>query len=137
MGLELNRRDLVKLGLFGSAALALPAERVARTQVALSNRIAQSALPPPFTLPFKVPPVLAPVRQTANFDYYAITQRQASVEILPGRRTEIWGYNGIAPGPTIVSQQGRHAVVQQINVLPAVHPTLRYNVWTSTHLHGS
>jgi FtsP/CotA-like multicopper oxidase with cupredoxin domain len=133
----LDRRELLKLGLFGSAALALPAERLARTQVALSNRIAQSALPAPFTIAFKTPPVLAPDFQTAHHDYYTLTQTQAPAEILPGRRTDIWGYNGITPGPTIVSTQGRPAVVQHVNDLPAVHPTLRYNVWTSTHLHGS
>ncbi|MCA1597600.1 MAG: multicopper oxidase domain-containing protein, partial [Chloroflexi bacterium] len=133
----LDRRDLLKLGVFGSAALALPAERLARTQIALTNRIAQSALPQPFTIPFKTPPVLVPDRRTQNFDYYTISQRQAPAEILPGRLTDVWGYNGITPGPTIVNTQGRHAVVQHINDLPAVHPTLRYNVWTSTHLHGS
>jgi FtsP/CotA-like multicopper oxidase with cupredoxin domain len=137
VGTAMNRRELMKLGLFGSAALMLPIERVARTQVALSNRMPLSELPRPFTIPFKTPPVLAPERQSRNHDYYSLTQRQAGVEILPGKRTDVWGYNGIAPGPTIVNQQGRHAVVQQINDLPSVHPTLRYNVWTSTHLHGS
>ena len=136
-GRLLDRRDLLKLGVFGTAALALPAERLARTQIALSNRIAQSALPQPFTIPFKVPPVLTPDRQTQNFDYYEIHQRQAPAEILPGKLTDVWGYNGITPGPTIMNTQGRHAVVQQINDLPSIHPTLRYNVWTSTHLHGS
>jgi len=37
--MELSRRDLLKLGLFGSAALLLPAERVARTALAEANRI--------------------------------------------------------------------------------------------------
>jgi FtsP/CotA-like multicopper oxidase with cupredoxin domain len=137
VGRHMNRRELMKLGLFSSAALALPVERVARTQVALSNRIATSELPQPFTIPFKTPPVLAPDRQTQNYDYYTLTQRQAQAEILPGKLTDIWGYNGITPGPTIMNTQGRHAVVQQINNLPELHPTLRYNVWTSTHLHGS
>jgi len=133
----LDRRELLKLGLFGSAALALPAERLARTQVALANRIPESALPQPFTIPFKTPPVLVPDFQSLHHDYYTITQRQTPAEILPGLRTDIWGYNGITPGPTIVNTQGRQAVVQHINDLPLIHPTLRYNVWTSTHLHGS
>jgi FtsP/CotA-like multicopper oxidase with cupredoxin domain len=133
----MNRRELMKLGLFSSAALMLPAERVARTQVALNNRMPLSELPQPFTIPFKTPPVASPERQSRNHDYYKLTQRQAGVEILPGKRTDIWGYNGGTPGPTIINQQGRPAVVQQINDLPAVHPTLRYNAWTSTHLHGS
>ena len=41
---ELSRRDLLKLGLFGSAALLLPAERVARTALAEANRIPESRL---------------------------------------------------------------------------------------------
>jgi spore coat protein A len=136
-GSLLDRRELFKLGVFSSAALALPVERVARAQLALSNRIAQSALPRPFTIPFKTPPVLAPDCRTRDSDYYTIHQRQATAEILPGKLTDVWGYNGLVPGPTIVATQGRQAVVQQINDLPAVHPTLRYNVRTSTHLHGS
>jgi FtsP/CotA-like multicopper oxidase with cupredoxin domain len=135
--MELRRRELLKLGLFGSAALLLPAERVARTELALKNRIATSRLPAPFSVPLTIPPVLTPVRSTADTDFYSITQQAAPAGILPGLTTTIWGYNGIAPGPTIVAPRGRKTVVRQINALPAVHPTLRYTVWTSTHLHGS
>jgi FtsP/CotA-like multicopper oxidase with cupredoxin domain len=135
--MNLSRRDLLKVGLFSSAALMLPAERIARTQLALTNRIPESQLPAPFTVPFATPPVLQPEYQTAEWAYYSIEQRQVQAEILPGLRTTIWGYNGITPGPTIVNQQGQQALVRQINRLPDVHPFLRYNVWTSTHLHGS
>jgi FtsP/CotA-like multicopper oxidase with cupredoxin domain len=135
--MEMSRRDLLKLGLFASAALALPAERAARTALSQANRIPESRLPAPFTVPFTTPPVLAPVRSTAGTDFYEIVQRPASVEILPGLKTGIWGYNGIMPGPTIVSRRGRQAVVRQVNALPPLHPTLRYRPWTSTHLHGS
>jgi len=135
--MELSRRDLLKIGLFGSAALMLPAERVARTKLAEANRIDPSKLPRPFTVPFAAPPVLSPIAQTATTDYYQLTQQQRSVEILPGLRTDIWGYDGITPGPTIMNMRGRDAVVRQICDLPNVHPSLRYNVWTSTHLHGS
>jgi spore coat protein A, manganese oxidase len=135
--MHLSRRELLKVGLFGSAALALPAERVARTQLAIDNRIPQSALPAPFTVPWATPPVLDPVGRTADTDFYSLVQQQRPAEILPGLQTDIWGYNGITPGPTIVNQQGRKAVVRQICALPDVHPQLRYNVWTSTHLHGS
>jgi FtsP/CotA-like multicopper oxidase with cupredoxin domain len=60
-----------------------------------------------------------------------------SLEIIPGLRTEMWGYNGMVPGPTFQISQGRHAVVRQINNLPATHPVLKYTPWTSVHLHGS
>ena len=135
--MELSRRDLLKLGFFGSAALMLPAERIARTQLAIADRMPASRLPQPFTVPFAVPPVATPVARTVDTDLYSIAQVEAPVEILPGLKTPIWGYDGITPGPTIVVPQGRRTLVRQLCNLPAVHPTLRYNVWTSTHLHGS
>jgi spore coat protein A len=135
--MDLSRRDVMKMGVLGSAAMMLPAERFARTELQLANRLAPSEMPDPFTVPFAVPPVLAPEFRTANHDYYRIKQVETKAEILPGKLTTIWGYNGITPGPTIMNQQGRAAVVQMSNDLPAVHPDLRYEVWTSTHLHGS
>ena len=36
---ELSRRDLLKYGLLGSAAMLLPLERVARTQLLLTDRM--------------------------------------------------------------------------------------------------
>jgi spore coat protein A len=133
----LNRRDVLKLGLFSSAALMLPAERLARAKLAVADRMPTSRLPKPFTVPFATPPVLEPTLRGTETDYYNIVQKQAGVEILPGYTTQIWGYNGITPGPTIKVRRGRKSVVRQANNLPDVHPTLRYNVWSSTHLHGS
>src|SRR3954462_5143277 len=135
--MQLSRRDLLKVGLFSSAALMLPAERIARTQLAIANRIPQSELPKPFTMDFKIPPRAQPVGQAGLTDYYVLRQEQRKVNILPDRQTTIWGYNGATPGPTIYVQQGRNAVVRQICALPDTHPELGYNVWTSTHLHGS
>jgi spore coat protein A len=135
--MELRRRELLKLGLFGSAALMLPAERIARTKLAVNDRIPASQLPKPFTAEFQVPPIAVPVNRTADTDIYALVQQQKSVDILPGLKTDIWGYNGVTPGPTIVVPQGRKTIVRQANALPGLHPTLRYKPWTSTHLHGS
>jgi FtsP/CotA-like multicopper oxidase with cupredoxin domain len=135
--MELRRRELMKLGLFGSAALALPAERVARTKLAQANRIAQSKLPPPFTVACPLPKVAKPIHSSDALDVYNLEQRSNRVEILPGLKTEIWGYDGLAPGPTIVARRGTPAIVRQRNGLPGRHPTLLYTPWTSTHLHGS
>jgi FtsP/CotA-like multicopper oxidase with cupredoxin domain len=140
--MQLSRRDLLKVGLFSSAALVLPAERIARTQLAVADRMPQSKLPEPFTMPWQTPPV---ARKTAvgDTDYFAIYQRQSQVKILPDRLTTIWGYadgpNGapVTPGPTIYVDQGRPAIVRQMCELPERHPELGYQVWTSTHLHGS
>ena len=134
--MELSRRDLLKVGLFSSAALMLPAERVARTKLAIANRLPQSKLPAPFTMGWKTP-LPAPKVSVGDTDYFTITQQQVKAQILPDRQTTIWGYNGMTPGPTIYVEQHRKAVVRQICALPDRHPELGYNVWTSTHLHGS
>jgi spore coat protein A, manganese oxidase len=134
--MNLSRRDLLKVGLFSSAALMLPAERVARTKLAIANRLPQSKLPAPFTMGWKTP-LPAPKVSVGDTDYFTITQQQVKAQILPDRQTTIWGYNGMTPGPTIYVEQHRKAVVRQICALPDRHPELGYNVWTSTHLHGS
>jgi FtsP/CotA-like multicopper oxidase with cupredoxin domain len=134
--MQLSRRDLLKVGLFSSAAIMLPAERVARTKLAIANRLPESKLPAPFTMNWKTPPV-APRATVNGVDYFTLTQQQTKVNILPDRQTTIWGYNGVTPGPTIHVDQHRPAVVRQICALPERHPELGYNVWTSTHLHGS
>ena len=134
--MNLSRRDLLKVGLFSSAALMLPAERVARTKLAIANRLPQSKLPAPFTMGWKTP-LAAPKVSVGDTDYFTITQQQVKAQILPDRQTTIWGYNGMTPGPTIYVDQHRKAVVRQICALPERHPELGYNVWTSTHLHGS
>jgi FtsP/CotA-like multicopper oxidase with cupredoxin domain len=72
-------------------------------------------------------PVLRPVRHDSSADYYEIAQRRASVEIIRGTRTEIWGYDGSFPGPTIEARRGRATVVTHTNDL---------GVPTVTHLHG-
>jgi FtsP/CotA-like multicopper oxidase with cupredoxin domain len=137
IGHHLTRRDLMKVSVFGAAAITLPLERVVRAKSV--SRIAASKLPRPFTVPFAfaVPPVLAPGRRSATTDYFELTQRQSVVQILPGVNTPVFAYNGSVPGPTIQMRQGREAVVRQINALPATHPTLGYLPWTSTHLHDS
>ena len=75
----------------------------------------------------RIPTLLRPTQSDETTDYYEIEQRQASVEILPGRRTAIWGYQGMFPGPTIKTRQGRRTVIRHANKLA---------VPTVVHLHG-
>ena len=42
-----------------------------------------------FSQPLRIPPILNPVRKDAEADSYEITQKEADVEILPGKRTRI------------------------------------------------
>jgi FtsP/CotA-like multicopper oxidase with cupredoxin domain len=129
--MKITRREAIKLGLVGSGTLLSP---LGFPSIALAQFSPQIQ---PFDLPFRTPPELKPVRsdETTNppTDYYEIVMQKAEVEILPGRKTEIWGYNGITPGPTIRQRGGkledgnRQSVVRFINHL---------DIDTSIHLHG-
>lgn len=75
----------------------------------------------------RLPNLLRPTNSDETTDYYEIEQRQAAVEILPGRQTTIWGYQGMFPGPTIKTRQSRRTVILHTNKL---------DVPTVVHLHG-
>jgi spore coat protein A, manganese oxidase len=77
-------------------------------------------LPPPYTVPLPRPAV----RTGTSIE---LVQRAAQVEILPGTRTTVWGYDGTFPGPTIESRRGVPVTVRHRNELP---------VPTVAHLHG-
>ena len=153
----LTRREMLKLGVLGSAALALPVERVARTELQQANRLDPARLPAVGQLRFRVPPDATPANkvvtvpgnwieparstapQSVPIDYYALHMRQVAVPILPGLPpTVIWGYQGITPGPTIHVEKGRPVIVRHFNDMAQQHPVLRYGrPQTSVHLHGN
>ncbi|XVH31288.1 multicopper oxidase family protein [Haloferacaceae archaeon DSL9] len=126
--MKYTRRNLSKLGVTIGAGLGLPlgtlagpAARLAEAARVSSPRVER------FEVPLPVPPVLEPIRTDGTTDYYELTQREATAEILPGYETTIWGYDGLFPGPTIEARRGRRVVVTQTNELP---------VPVATHLHG-
>lgn len=128
--MSLSRRRLLGLmGLAGAAAaggLTGCGLELARGQTAELLR-SRAKPPEPFQVPLPVPPVKRPVRSDSTTDYYQITQRVADVEILPGLKTPVFGYDGIFPGPTLVTRSGRRVVVRHRNELP---------VPSVVHLHG-
>ncbi len=131
-----SRRDFVKMGVLGSAALMLPIERV--ISAATPPRIDRSELPEPFSLPFRVPPTAQPSLQDADTDHYRLDLVQTARQILPGYYTAVWNYRDEAGNlnPTIDATQGRQVRLQVSNLLPD-HPQLEYRPPTSLHLHGS
>ena len=114
-----TRREFLKMGAITGAALALPLDR--------ASAFGAYATVPPFRVPLRIPPVLQPVRRTADCDYYVMTMRRARVEILPRKTTTIWGFDGRFPGPTMKVKKGRPVVVRRIN---------RLGVPANAHLHG-
>ena len=137
--MRLSRRDALRLGLAAGGGLLLPAGLAAcnpngggganvGTQGSAGRLLhSQVPLPAPSRVPLPVPPVLRPRRSDATGDHYRITQQAAKVEVLPGMRTEVWGYNGMFPGPTVQSRRGRRTIVTHHN---------RLKVPVVVHLHG-
>lgn len=157
--MDLTRRDLMKMGALGTAALVLPLERTARSVLQNANRLEARRFPAVGQLPFRVPPSATPTPLTVTVpgtwidpahpagydpvtievDYYESHMRQVRVPIMPGLpATWIWGYQGTTPGPTIHVERGRPAIVRHWNDMPDQHPVLRYGPpETSVHLHGN
>ena len=143
--MELNRRDMMKLGGLGVAGAAagtmLPVGDLIRASD--PSTINPALLPDPFTTRFRRPPVLRPVdrRRDADgvwTDFYELSQRMTNAKLLKGgRTTKMFGYNGHVPGPTIKATQGRRIRLRVRNQLPPRHPSIGQETTTSVHLHGS
>lgn len=82
----------------------------------------QLPLPEPFRVPLPIPATVTPRNGAID-----LVSRRSAVEILPGRRTEIMGYDGTFPGPTIRARAGEELQVRLRNEL---------DVETVLHLHG-
>lgn len=119
--MAMSRRELIKRGL-----LAAPGLSVARRAWA---QVPDPSSPPivPFTRMLRIPPVLTQTSGPPGQDNYQITMQPAMADIIPGRPTPVWTYNGIYPGPTIRATAGRPVVIRQTNNLSEP---------TSVHLHG-
>ncbi|WP_051393391.1 multicopper oxidase family protein [Glycomyces arizonensis] len=127
----MSRRRMLGIGgalgltaVTGLSTAAVLARRPPMTGAQLHSAV---PLPPPFRVPLPIPAVLEPVDTSGGVDRYAITQREASVEVLPGIDTPMWTYEGTFPGPTIESRRGRPVEVAHRNELP---------VPSVVHLHG-
>ncbi len=119
---KISRREALMLAGLAGCSTLLP---IAFQHRGYAQRVDERV--EPFQLVFRAPSGLNPVRSDATTDYYEITMKKSRVEMLPGRQTEIWGYNGTFPGPTIRQRKNRQSVVRFINEIDT--PTV-------VHLHG-
>ena len=148
---HLTRRDVLKLGIgvVGAAALGDAAR----------PRAARGDGPPPtpirftpFTRELPTPGNggISILRPGATFttactfasgkqpNKYVVHMKKARVEIIPGVQTEIFGYEGQYPGPTIVGHIGTPDVVRFVNKADDSATPSRddLDVETSVHQHG-
>jgi spore coat protein A, manganese oxidase len=137
MNPRISRRRLLKVGLAGGAALFVPlqfARAIARTPLQGSALAAGDITR--FVTPLLIPPVMPragriPVKGGKPVDYYEISMRQFSQQILPAGlpSTTVWGYGAVrsdgkrglllhnAPSLTIEARWNRPVRVKWINDL--------------------
>lgn len=126
-----TRRGLLRVGGGAAAALvvggggfALAARKYPQAGTLLPSRL---PIPPLFTRPLTVPAVLDPTSSAGGVDTYDLVVRPGTQELLAGHQTQVWGFGGTFPGPTIKARSGRTAVVRTSNELP---------IPIVAHLHG-
>ena len=121
-----TRREILQFASLSGTGLWLESGCFRRRPEArlLASR---APLPKPFEALLPIPPALRPVRAEATTNFYEVTVRPATARILPGLDTEIWGYGGIFPGPTVEAQAGKRISLRLRNSLP---------VPIVNHLHG-
>lgn len=142
MSASISRRDLIKIGGLGIVGAGLVTVPISTVSAKSASQLGSGDMPRPYAAAFFRPLVLKPqyvstASDGAKVNHYRITMRQTAAQILPRKRTNILGYNGTFPGPTIELEQGTRSVVHMRNQLPKNHPTLGHLLATSTHLHGS
>src|SRR3712207_6259772 len=105
---SLTRRDALKIGAFGAAAVSLPlATKVSAGSI---STLSSSKLVP-YKTAFSTPPLAQSIPvgdarrplkwRNADVDYYRLEQKEFTAQILAGVNTKLFGYNGHVPGPTI------------------------------------
>ncbi|KAM0718783.1 hypothetical protein Q7P37_005854 [Cladosporium fusiforme] len=92
---------------------------------------------PPYTNLYSAPLPIAPIKEKVKsftfegrtIDYYEIDIKPFEQQVYPNLgKTRLVGYDGMAPGPTIMTRKGTEAVVRFINHSDRTN---------SVHLHGS
>ncbi len=140
--MAVSRREallLAGLGVLGAGAVAFPLTDLVLARSA--STLDRGLMPRPYQTRFSRPRTLAPTDSGEDdegpFERYEIWQRPGVARILPTLDTPVLGFEGLAPGPTIVARRGTRIEARVHNGLPATHPQHGHPLATSTHLHGS
>ncbi len=84
-----------------------------------------------FDRPMPVPPILAPTAGTGGADRYELVAQAGTTELLAGKPTPTYGYNGAILGPTLRMRRGRPVELAITNQLPDSD-----HAETNLHPHG-
>ncbi len=119
-----GRRALLTAGGAGALALLLPVRRGnGRGLLSLGDSVSRASTRVRFPTRLRIPKVLT------GPDIH-IPIKEARVQVLPGRKTKMWTYDGTFPGPTIRRPSGSPTRVTFHHGLPRKAGEL------TVHLHG-
>lgn len=137
-----TRRGLLAAAV-GTGGTLIAADAFGRPRLTRSSTTAELPSTPiafkPFQVELSFPPVARPVAPfISKCDlspdvtvrpvlHYRVVAKPGVAELIPGVQTEIWGYDGVWPGPTFRARQGEPIVVRQVNQLDEE---------IAIHLHG-
>ena len=77
-----------------------------------------------FGTPLHIPPLLQPALGTDGSRRFDLVMQAGQTQILPGKQTATWGFNGPLLGPTLRAKRGdtvRMTVRNQLPVTSTVH----------------
>ena len=153
---RLTRRDLLKYGLITTAGVLIPREGLSQwgggpptsppttpwsveMPIPAVKQSVASLSPAPQAAPLPNEGRTRPHQAFAQFPiakFYEVHQREANHSFHPEIPTQpIWGFDGVTPGPTYVSQYGQPNLVRNFNDLPQDH--VGFGIpQVSTHLHN-
>ncbi|MEO9019607.1 MAG: multicopper oxidase family protein [Gemmatimonadaceae bacterium] len=112
-GLSVNgvpRAAMLTLMLTALPRSVAPAlKNVSRSAAIATGRVASS---------FSSPPILRNMSSLPRTVEVTITAAPARLELLPGKLTDVYAYNGSIPGPTLEAREGDHVIIHFYNNLP-------------------
>ena len=146
--MDFTRRDALRLGLLGAGNLFAWGQghnyALAESEDCIPHGTGEPPGPyqntrfspeiPLFDRPFEPMQVLPARSVSSELDGYTITMQKSQVEILPGKPSEVWTYNGQIPGPLIRQRQDTGSVVRFINQLG--NDDRGRGISSVIHLHG-
>jgi spore coat protein A len=104
----ITRRNLLR-GLLASSGMGTRQARAQDNPWSSAFDEYARARPASYARPLPVPGSLAAVRRDSNADYFELAIERGLAQPLAGKATEILGYAGTWPGPTIEVVRGRTA----------------------------
>lgn len=136
----LTRRDFIKAGMILGAGALLPSACTVGNGGGDDDNDSPDTVPTTvrkFVDPLPLPSAVTAVEMRGAVKVYEISARKLSRSLHSDfPKTDLWGYNGMYPGPTIEARRDEVIIVRWVNALPDDNEHLLDYAY-DTNLHGT